>query len=723
MTATILRLCLLLTLLFLSATARAAGYKAIVIPASCPPAIHSAARILAQKLALPEAAIQSDATPGGPAPDEIVLTVDPATPAQAALLGTTPKQIKHDGYAIIFKNGGALIYGVRPRSLLYAAGDVRLWKNRTTGTYVRDPDFAFRAASYYGNESVADYVATMGVNVIIGNQVGANPVTFKDTLPEVYARLSRADQQRLDWQSKRIEQDAAQFAQECHDADVAYYPLLYGNDFRLWSPTLYAAVLKAYPSAQGTPARDSWEKASLCPSDPKTWKVIDAYVKEFVEKMHGDGLYTTFWDHYGLYCQDTRCQNDGLDRFSNELYACVKHYDDVLAPMGKKLVVRTWSSGVPHWNRGEWVHAPGYGGFSGEATNVWGRVIRELPAGIMLQTKVYNSDCQPDPPFSPLLGQAQPHPEIAEYQISGQTTGRFYFPASTVDYTAQTMKRCFDLVGRNGGVAVFPGGTEQSNYSLLKDILNSINLYAWHELSWQVNTRVNQIWSDWAAPIYGPKAAPFIIKALRLSEDVINKAFSPLGFGTDTNSGFPDSIQRRETLLKYTNRYLLPDYAKYLEPTKENIRRVMEQNRECLKEIDEMFRQLDLAKPYLTAAQASELSTRFEWLKQFAIVNCTLNESLWRHRYLRYEASMLTTDPEQMKYLAQDYDVVETHSKLMFQFQAGQKFSCYNVPLGELYRRPSLGNPMPLMRELYQDSENCVESAVGPDYLPKAWRR
>jgi hypothetical protein len=563
----------------------------------------------------------------------------------------------------------------------------------------------------------------MGVNVIIGKQAEANPVTFKDTLPEVYAKLSQADRQRLDWQSERIEQNAAKFAQECHDADVAYYPLLYGNDFRLWSPTLYAAVLKAYPSVRGTPAPFSWEKASLCPSDPMTWKVIDAYVKEFVEKMHGDGFYATFWDHFGLYCQDTRCQNDGLNQFSNELYECVNHYYDVLAPMGKKLIVRTWASGVPHWNGDKWVHAPGYGGFSGEATNIWGRVIRESPTDIMLQTKVYNSDCQPDPPFSPLLGHAKPHPEIAEYQISGQTTGRFYFPASTVDYTAQTMKRSFDLVGPSGGVCVFPGGTEQSNYSLFKDILNSINLYAWRELSWQVNSSVNQIWSDWAVPIYGKKAAPFIIKALQLSEDVINKAFSPLGFGTDTNSGFPDSIQRRETLLKYTNRYLQPEYAKYLEPTKNNIRLVMEQNRECMSEIDEMFRQLGLAKPFLTQAQASELTTRFEWLKQFAIVNCTLNESLWRYRYLRYEASMLTTDPEQMKYLAQAYDTVQAHAKLLFQYEPDQKFSCYDVPLGELYRKPSLGNPMPLMRELYQDSKNYVESAVGPNYLPKAWLR
>lgn len=722
MTTTTPRLCLLLSFLIVSGTAAAAGYEEIVIPASCPPAIHSAARILVHKFGLSDAAIRSVPAPGAPAPGEIVLT-DSATPAEAAWLGSTPKQIKQDGYAVIFKAGGALIYGARPRSLLYAVGDVNLWKNRVAGTYVRDPTFAIRAAAYNGHESVAEYVAAMGANIIIGKQVDANPVTFKDTLPDIYAELSTNDQEQLVWQSERVEQNAAEFARECHDADVAYYPILYGNDLQLWSPILYQAVLKLYPSARGTPAPASWEKASLCPSDPMTWKVIDAYVKEFVERTHGDGLYVTFWDHYGLYCQDDRCVQDGLNQFPNELYDCVKHYHNVLSASGKKLIVRTWSSGVPHWYDDEWVHAPGNGGFSGEGTNLWERVIRELPPEIMLQTKVYSSDCQPDPPFSPLLGHAQPHPEIAEYQITGQTTGRFYFPDADVDYLARTMAESCALIGHSGGVAVFPGGTAQSNFSLLHDMLNSINLYAWRELSWQPDTRVNQIWKDWAVPIYGDKAAPFIIKALGLSEDVINKAFSPLGMGTDTNSGFPDSVQRRETLLKYTNRYFLPEYAKYLEPNLENIQRVVAQNKACLEEIDEMFRQLDLAKPYLAQAQISELTTRFEWLKQFAIVNGALNESLWRYRYLRYEAAMLTTDPEEMKYLAQAYDTVKVHSKLLFQYDGGQKFSCYDVPLGELDRRPSLGDPMPLMRELYQDSRAYVEDTVGPDYLPKAWRR
>ena len=35
----------------------------------------------------------------------------------------------------------------------------------------------------------------------------------------------------------------------------------------------------------------------------------------------------------------------------------------------------------------------------------------------------------------------------------------------------------------------------------------------------------------------------------------------------------------------------------------------------------------------------------------------------------------------------------------------------------------ALGNPMPLMRELYTKSKELMEQSVGPDYLPAQWRR
>jgi hypothetical protein len=699
--------------LLVSAPAFAGGYEKIILAESAHPAIHSAARILARNLGLPASAIQTVPETPPPAAGTIVLISMP---------GPDTRPLKHDGYAIAFRNGGARISGVRPRSLLYAAADARLWKDRAAGTFARDPAFAVRAVPDSRQFPLAEHVAMLGVNTVIAGR--APVVSLRRTLPEVYNLLSAADQSRLDQQEQFSAMESARFLQECRNADVTCYTdMPYGNNFSRWSAPLYAAALKAYPTAKGTPAVASWEKAALCPSDPGTWKLIDAYIRELAEQSQTDGLYATFWDEFGIYCQCDRCKRNGLNQFPNELYLQIKHYNDVLSSMGKKLMLRTWSSGAPHWLRDEWVHAPGQDGFGGLGDELWSRVIKELPASITLQTKVYSTDCEPDARFNTLLGKGKPHTELVEYQVTGQTVGRFYFPASTVDYMAATMKKSFALIGPEGGSEIGPGGTHQSNYSPYDDILNSINVYAWRELTWDVNADVNRIWSDWAARIYDKQAAPHVIQALQLSEEATNRTFSPLGLGTSTNSDFANSIARREALLKYTNRYYLPEYARYLEPNKANIQRLVDEKTACAATIDKMFHELELARPYLTKEQAGELATRFDWLKEYFIVNRALEESLWRFRYLRYLDSMLTSDPEQMKYLAQAYDTVQAHQKRLFQYDPAQKFSCYDRPLGQLQTKPGLGSPLSLMKELYEKSRAFVEESVGPDFISADWKR
>ncbi len=692
---------------------------AVVRPAH--PAIESAARLLARSFSLADSAMVQ--VPGSyqPQAGELLLTTNPPTAQQAALPGFGAPVLAADGYAVIASGGAAWVYGQRPRALLFAAGDVNHWKRLEAGVFRREPAFALRSASIHGRMQLPEYVAALGVNVIIGRS--DSPVTLRDTLPEVYRELTAADQDKIGAQAARAAEVQRQWSDACHAADVEYYPLLYGNDVRRWSPELYAAAVKALPGVAGTDAPASWEKGSLCPSDSQARALLEAYVGEFLRESGGDGLYATFWDHYGLHCQCPRCVESGLNRFPEQLKVCVAAYHAAAKAAGRPLIVRTWSSGVPHWLGDEWVHAPGNGGPAGEGVDLWSRVIRELPSEIRLQTKVYQADCQPDPPFSELLGRAAPHGEVAEHQITGQTTGRFFLPASTVDHTAWTLRRSHELVGASGGVSLFPGGTQNPRYDLLADIVNSINVYAWRELAWNPQARVEQIWIDWATPLYGEKAAPWIIRALRRSESVVNRLFSALGLGNDTNSGFARTIARRETLLKYTNRYFQPEGQAALAPTLESMARVIAEKEDCLRQIEAMQQDLEAAAPSLRPEQWAELRTRFDWLWEFAQVARHLDESLWRYRYLREQSARLTTDLGQMQYLARSYDEVREHYRRMFRFDPAQEFACYDRPLGELPSKPSLGSPLPLMDELYQGSRSFVEESMGPDSIPTQWLR
>ena len=687
----------------------------ILVPATAHAAFASAAKILAKKLELDESAIATyDGAPKATA-GAIVLALASDGKLAAADL---PKM---DGYMVTYA-GGTVVWAARPRSALFAAGEPHHWVKARVTPYRRNPAFAIRAAQSHPDYPVAEQTAILGANLYTAN-LTASPTL--QALPDVFGALTAAQQKELVAAGEQHKAQNEERVKEFHDADVEVFaPLPYGNNFATWSPALYAAVVKAYPTAKGTPMANSHESAALCPSDPLTWKVLEAYVKEWAEQCGADGISATFWDNYSAFCQDARCKANGLDKFPNEVYEFLSRYYALLKPMGMKLHMRTWSSGCPHWLGTNYVHAPGYGQFGLSHPELWGRVIKETPADLMMQTKVYHSDCEPNARFTTLLGKCTPHTEIVEYQQVGQFIGRQYFPASTVNYTATTMKKALELVGTHGGAQIYAGGTSQpAQFDLFEDILNSNCVYSWRELTWNVNVDLATMWHEWATDIYGNAAAPAMVRFMRASEDACTWCWCPLGHGSSTNADFAGNIARREVLLRYTNRYYLPEYAAYLEPTLENVTKMEKQKADCMAKIAEMAAALDEAKPHLTDAQTAEVTTRLDWFKHFAICNTTLDVSLWRFRYLRGLAAKLTTDPKQMKELAAAYDLIEAETPKLFQYDKAAKFSMYRVPLGEVGRGPNLGNPRSLMHDIYSQSLEFVMESVGPDYLPEEWIR
>jgi len=80
-------------------------------------------------------------------------------------------------------------------------------------------------------------------------------------------------------------------------------------------------------------------------------------------------------------------------------------------------------------------------------------------------------------------------------------------------------------------------------------------------------------------------------------------------------------------------------------------------------------------------------------------------------------ATMLTTDPAQLKPLAEAYEAVKEHQKRLFRFDPEQKFSCYSTTLGTLRIKPALGSPVPLMKEIYEKSVASVQLIAGPEAM------
>lgn len=634
----------------------------------------------------------------------VVFKIDPSDP-----------DLKFDGYKVEREGDRYTIVCARERSKIYAEYDRHLWENAGKHPFVRNPAFRTRfvAPGPNSDRPLRDWVAATGANLV---QIGrGGTVTLEDSMPEVFAKLDPQAQKNLREWKRQSAKSAAVRAKECADLDVESCQLLYGCDAMKWNGPLCEAFLSAYPSARAQDPGRSWEKGILCPSDPATKKFIESYVAEFAALAPYDGIVATFWDDYGLNCHCKRCRRNGNDRFETQVAFMVGCCERACKKAGKKLIVRTWSSGAPHWLGEEWVHAPGYGGAGGEPMELWGKTYASLSPETIIQTKVYNCDCQPNAPFSMLLGEVRTaakgrNRELAEWQITGQTLGRQWLPASVVDHTAWTMRKARELVGAEGGIALYAGGYKNAGYDALSDIMNGINVYAWRELGWNPDKDVDGIWREWAEPIYGRKAAPKIIAALKESEMATAAAFSPLGFGAPTESDLPKNAVRREDLLRYTNRHYTEEGQKLLAPTRENIGKVVREKDEAIAAANRMLTQF--ADAEIDAHQRRELEIRTRWLIEFLYCTKALDGALWRYRYLRSLSERGIGDRQVMEEIADDFNLIRAHHGELFRVDDDFVFSFYRDEAKN--HRFSLNSPVPLMRDIEESARTAIEQVVGP---------
>ena len=511
--------------------------------------------------------------------------------------------LKHDGYVVEKREDGRgkreevefVVKAETERAFLYANYESNRWMNAKSYPYVRDPHFKFRALDVSRSpEPLRDWIAATGANA-------------------VYFKRGRPDAKRL---------------RECAALGVEAYSFLYGCDAAKWNRARYDGFVEAHPSAKGVSPEKSWEKGTLCPSDPATAGFFGDAVRE-IAVPEVAGVVVCLWDDYGLNCVCERCKADGLaGNWGRQVAFAVAAWEKALKPLKKKLVVRTWSSGASHWLGEEWVHAPGYGGPSGEPLSVWGEAMRKAGKDVLFQTKVYNADCQPDPPFSALLAVA-PRRDIAEWQITGQTVGRQYFPASVVAQTARQFARVKRLVSPEGGVMLYAGTYKRDGYAALSDRLNSVNIHVWRQLSWNPDENTEALWREWAEPLYG-KNWNSVAAAMKASETASVASFSPLGLGAPTESAFAGNVARRESLLRYTNRYFLEKGMSALEPTPENVERVIAEKDAALSRLDSA-----LAKLGVGVLAEGDLE-RFAGLRTHLAATRELDASLWRLRLLKH---------------------------------------------------------------------------------------
>ena len=150
-----------------------------------------------------------------------------------------------------------------------------------------------------------------------------------------------------------------------------------------------------------------------------------------------------------------------------------------------------------------------------------------------------------------------------------------------------------------------------------------------------------------------------------------------MGLGAPTESSFARTAERRESLLRYTNRYFLPEGRAALAPTKENVARV-------IAEKDAALAAMDAACPVH--------DERFRWLRAQLVVSRALDGALWRYFHLRECVRNGPADVDDLLGINADFETVRKHR-------------------AELC--PGLGSPMSLMRDIREKAGRQFDAGGG----------
>jgi outer membrane protein assembly factor BamB len=293
---------------------------------------------------------------------------------------------------------------------------------------------------------------------------------------------------------------------------------------------------------------------------------------------------------------------------------------DVLKPRGKELILRTFT-----WIKEDFEWMPA--------------AFTQLPEDIIIMSKVNWGDWYQHYPSNPFIGAVAPHRQIIEYDLVGQYHGDTHTPWVCADFLQQEMQ--YGISKKAAGVIarVDWGGHAY-------DSGNEFNAVAYAKLAHDPFLDLDNLWEKWASNKYSPQASPYVISALKRSNDIANLIFFTKSFKILKSSGTLIGVSHMDgTRIMHSlfcrdvqSRWkpeLLPLANELINPTLQTMKDAIQEKEKAIELINASLKDLDEGRRTLTNSDYLYLTTLFRHARLLAQSWRWINEAYFRYLFFR----------------------------------------------------------------------------------------
>jgi hypothetical protein len=344
---------------------------------------------------------------------------------------------------------------------------------------------------------------------------------------------------------------------------------------------------------------------SICPTNPFWWYYLDAKIRALFNALPdiagiivSPGTNETKVTIQGNTCKCKRCQITKPQEWYKKLVEVIYK---PLSKGGKVLAVRDFTK-------------------TPQDQDLLLRTIVDFPNDVVIVLKYAQQDYYQTFPNNPKIGQVGNHPQWIEFDCWGQFYGIGFFPCSIVEDMQKRIKYC---LSRGAEGIMLRTDWERLTEGSVFNSFNLVNVFGGAYLASDINIDLNIIYKKWLEygllsplhsesemkepiPINSQKALENLRNFMQRSWYIMTKTLYVRGAPLTSSSCFPQTVDDAYKVINIKCTWD-PNFSKLIEPTDENLKEILNEKEDALKEVSQLSEILKIEEIGLPEEIASEL--------------------------------------------------------------------------------------------------------------------